>query len=54
MILQPQPKAVVGRSPDRVWYRTEYGLWADRPWLPGERAEYIRTVLRREPYYGER
>lgn len=44
---------IFSRSPNRVGFQTESGLWADRAWYPGERAEYCRNVLHREPYAGE-
>ena len=35
-------------APLRKWERSENG-WTSRAWEPGEKAEYERTVLNREP-----
>lgn len=40
------------RSPECVWYQTPDG-WSTRAWKSGERAEYCRNVLNREPFSGE-
>jgi len=54
----PTPKPNMNRSPERCWYATgNYThdgkpMFASREWYPGERAEYCRTVLHREPLHG--
>jgi len=46
-------RKILYRSPERVGFQTELGLWADRAWQPGERRQYCIDILGREPYAGE-
>lgn len=41
----PAPHRCAFPPPSRVWERTSSGLWASRPWYPGERERYAASVL---------
>lgn len=49
---------IKSNSPERVWMVSGYNgagtpIYSSRAWEKGERAQYCRNVLHREPYAGE-
>ncbi len=54
----PPPRTIYLGAPERKWEPTgNYThegkpLFASREWKPGEKAEYVRTILHRDLYLG--